>query len=633
MPNKKKQKMIVKAAKKPQSMPMVKDFLDLIAPAAIRFNTDGYIVGSTYRCVFAIRSYPTSTDELAILRHLGDKDGVNLTIYAREVQPSEERKIVNNATNKNRMNQNSSNSLQESINAEVNLQDVASLIASMKRNQEPLMHCAVYIELISKTQDGLKRLQDTVLTEMVRGKIGVDRLLLRQREGFLCCNPAGYNVLGTEFERVLPASSVANLYPFNYSGRTDPHGFYLGRDRYGSNIIVDFSKREEDKTNDCVLILGNSGQGKSYLLKLILCNVLESGKSVIAFDPEDELEDLASGLGGCYMDLMSGQYCINVLEPKRWDEGGEPTDQKAPSAFREKGIVSQHISFLRDFFLAYKGFTSQQIDVLEIMIGELYEKFGITDDTDFSHMSGENFPILSDLYEHIESAFFNYDRNATYLYSAEVLQELLLGLHSMCKGADSVMFNGHTNVTSHRFLVFGVKDLVNAARNLRDAMLFNILSYMSDQLLTVGNTVATLDELYLWLSNPVAVEYIRNSMKRVRKKNSSLILASQNLEDFDQEGIREMTRPMFSIPTHQFLFNAGTVNKKFYTENLQLEESEYELIRTPQRGVCLYKCGNDRHLLQVIAPDYKKALFEKKEDKDGGNRNSADEVGSSGSQQ
>lgn len=233
----------------------------------------------------------------------------------------------------------------------------------------------------------------------------------------------------------------------------------------------------------------------------------------------------------------------------------------------------------------------------------------------------------------IESAFFNYDRNATYLYPAEVLQELLLGLHSMCKGADSVVFNGHTNITSHRFVVFGVKDLVNAARNLRDAMLFNILSYMSDQLLTVGNTVATLDELYLWLSNPVAVEYIRNSMKRVRKKNSSLILASQNLEDFDQEGIREMTRPMFSIPTHQFLFNAGTVNKKFYTENLQLEESEYELIRIPQRGVCLYKCGNDRHLLQVIAPDYKKALFEKKEDKNGSNRNSADEVGSGGSQQ
>ena len=87
--------------------------------------------------------------------------------------------------------------------------------------------------------------------------------------------------------------------------------------------------------------------------------------------------------------------------------------------------------------------------------------------------------------------------------------------------------------------------------------MFTVLSYMSDQLLTAGNTVAAIDELYLWLTNPTAVTYIRNCLKRVRKKESSLILASQNLEDFDQPGIRELTRPLFAIPTHQFLFNQG----------------------------------------------------------------------------
>ena len=130
-----------------------------------------------------------------------------------------------------------------------------------------------------------------------------------------------------------------------------------------------------------------------------------------------------------------------------------------------------------------------------------------------------------------------------------------------------------------------------------------------DKLLTEGNTVATLDELYIWLSNFTAVEYIRNSLKRVRKKESALILASQNLEDFDQPGIRELTRPLFAIPTHQFLFNAGSVDKRFYMENLQLEPSEFELIRYPQRGVCLYKCGNERYLLEVHAPPYKEKLF------------------------
>ena len=74
--------------------------------------------------------------------------------------------------------------------------------------------------------------------------------------------------------------------------------------------------------------------------------------------------------------------------------------------------------------------------------------------------------------------------------------------------------------------------------------------------LTGGNTVAVLDELYLWLSNPVAIEYIRNCLKRVRKRDSALVMASQNLEDFDQEGVREMTKPLFAIPPHKFLFNS-----------------------------------------------------------------------------
>ena len=90
-------------------------------------------------------------------------------------------------------------------------------------------------------------------------------------------------------------------------------------------------------------------------------------------------------------------------------------------------------------------------------------------------------------------------------------------------------------------MVFGVKGLLQASKNVRSAMLFNVLSYLSDKLLTEGNTVAALDELYIWLSDNVAVgttiiEYIRNCLKRVRKKESAMLLASQNLEDFNQEG-------------------------------------------------------------------------------------------------
>lgn len=608
---KKKQKKIIKKAPAKPAEPHVKDFLDLIAPTAVKFNTDHYVCGGAYRCALALRSYPTSTDELALLRRLGEKSGVTLSIYNRQVTVAEENKIIHNAENKNKMDRGSTNSMKQAVTAEANLQDVAALIASMRKNSEPLIHCAVFIELSARDPDSLRVLRDEVASELIRSKLGADRVLLRQREGFLSSNPAGRNVFGSQFERVLPAKSVANLYPFNYSGKTDPKGFYIGRDRYGSNIIVDLDRRADDKTTASVLILGNSGQGKSYLLKLLLCNILEAGKSAICLDTEHELIDLCSNLGGCFIDLMSGQYRINPLEPKLWDDGSEGDDPDAPAAFRQKTRLSQHISFLKDFFRAYEEFSDRHIDTIELMLGRLYAKWGMDDDTDFQPLSPSDYPVLSDLYDVIEEAYRNYDSEEYPLYPRELLQEVLLGLHSMCRGAESKFFNGHTNITSSRFLVFGVKGLLQASRNVKNALLFNVLSYLSDKLLTEGNTAAGLDELYIWLSNLTAIEYIRNSLKRVRKKESSMILASQNLEDFDVDGVRELTRPLFAIPTHQFLFNAGSVDKKFYMDNLQLEPAEFELIRYPQRGVCLYKCGNERYLLEVHAPHYKEKLFGK----------------------
>lgn len=594
--------------------PYIKDFLDMVAPSVIDFKVDHYLCGNTCRCVWALREYPTSTDEQAILRHLGEMDGVTIRIYTRQVTPSEERRIIHNAANKHRMSRSSTEDLQQTVTAEANLQDVVTLVSSMHRNREPLLHCAVFLELTAPDYDTLKLLQTDVLTELVRSKLNVDRLMLRQQEGFVSVMPAGRNAFGAQFERVLPASSVANLYPFNYSGKTDPHGFYIGKDKYGANILVDFDKRDDDKTSANILILGNSGQGKSYLLKLLLLNFLEAGKSVISLDVEHEQKDMCETVGGCFMDLMGGVYRINPLEPKCWDDGSGPEDRDAPEAFRKSTRLSQHISFLKDFFRAYKDFSDRHIDAIEIMVGKLYAKWGISDSTNFAGLKPQDYPILSDLYKLIEQEYREYDGNCHQLYTAELLQEILLGLHSMCQGAEAQFFNGHTNVTSSRFIVLGVKGLLQASKNVRGAMLFNILSYMSDRLLTIGNTTAALDELYVWLSDNVSVgttiiEYIRNTLKRVRKKESNLIMASQNLEDFDREGIRELTKPLFAIPPHQFIFNCGSIDKRFYMDLLQLEEAEYNLIRFPQRGVCLFKCGNERYLLEVHAPAYKEALF------------------------
>lgn len=595
-----------------------KDFFDMILPSTIKFFTDHYIVGDSYRSVWAVREYPTSTEEQAILSQLADRNGVTLRIYLRLVESMEQRKIIQNATRKNKL-KSSGNDVNETIEAQGNLQDVVTLMANLRKNKEPLLHCSIFIELKAKSKQKLKELQTDIAMELTRSKIEVDRLTLRQKEGFLSVLPVGSNQFGSLYERVLPASSIANLFPFNFSGKTDPNGLYIGRDKYGTNILVDFDRRTEDKTNSNILILGNSGQGKSYLFKLILTNIRESGKKIVCLDPEAEYEDLTDSLGGCYIDFMSDRYKINPLEPKVWNEQTKfdyeeysdscKDDSHIPEAFKKATRLSQHIAFLKDFFRTYKEFTDVQLDTIEILLMKLYARFGITDSTNYSTKNPTDFPIMSDFYQLCEEEYMTYDHKRKYLYTEEILQEVCLGIHSMCIGSESKYFNGHTNITDDRFLCFGVKGLLDTNKRLKDAMLFNILSYMSNKLLGEGNTVASIDEMYLFLSNPTAIEYIRNAMKRVRKKDSSVILASQNIDDFLIPSIKEFTKPLFSIPTHHFLFYPGNINPKDFEDALMVELNEYDLIKFAERGTCLYRCGNERYLLLVQAPEYKSEIF------------------------
>lgn len=504
----------------------VKDFFDRILPGTLKFYSDHYICGDSYRCVWAIKEYPPSTEEQAILSQLADRSRITLRIYNRLVDSAEQRKIIQNATRRNRL-RSGGDDVQETVDAENNLKDVVQLLADLRKNREPLLHCAVFLELKASDPERLRELQSDVMMELTRSKINVDRLTLRQLDGFLSVVPFGYNHFGSQYERVLPASSVANLYPFNYSGKTDPHGFYLGRDKFGTNILTDFDRRSDDKTNANVLILGNSGQGKSHLLKGILANLRESGKSLLVLDPEAEYQELCESLGGCYLDYLSGEFVINPLQPLAWNEETEnEDDERTPEAFKKTTMLSRHISYLKDFFRSYKDFTTAQLDTIELMLQKLYRRFDMDDYTDFSQVAPEKFPTMSDFYDLLEEEFDLYDPKRKNLFSEETIQEVCLGLHSMCKGAESKYFNGHTNIKDDKFLVFGVKGIMELNRSLRDALLFSILSYMTNALLGAGNYVGALDELYLFLTNLTAIEYIRNLMKRDRKKDSLLVLAS-----------------------------------------------------------------------------------------------------------
>lgn len=119
-----------------------KDFFDMILPGTVKFFSYHYIVGDSYRCVWVIREYPPTTEEQAILSQLGDRSGVTLRIYHRLVESMEQRKIIQNATRRNKL-KSGGNDVNETIEAEGNLQDVVELLANLRKNKEPLLHCSV----------------------------------------------------------------------------------------------------------------------------------------------------------------------------------------------------------------------------------------------------------------------------------------------------------------------------------------------------------------------------------------------------------------------------------------------------------------------------------------------------------
>lgn len=588
------------------------DFFDRVAPGIIKFYTDYYIMGNSYRCAWVLQEFSPVSEDMALLRNLADKSGVSLRIYHAPVSSQEQRQIFDRALRKTNVEK-TSGDFEKVIEGAEDQKDLISMRRDQRRTRDSLLYCTVYLELRAKSLEALQSLQNDVDIELLHCKMSVDKLLLRQREGCLSVMPFGYNVLEQQYARVLPVSSAANLYPFTYCGKTDRQGFYIGKARYGTNLLVDFDLRDVEHTNGSTLILGNSGEGKSYLMKILLTILREAGKTVMVMDPESEYRDLSIAMGGCALDMMNGEYIINPLEPRRWTDksGSEEKDEREPAVFHEDNTLVQHISWLKDFFGGYQQeFHSDHLNALEILLLRLYDKFGFTKETDFSKVHPADYPIMEDLFHLCEFTLEHYDQSSKpELFTKDCLRKITLGIRSICVGAESAYFNGHTNISDDRFMVFDVADLLNTNDALKNAMLFNMLSYMSDALLKQGNTALGLDEAYLFLDYPIAVKYLRSFMKRVRKRDSCVLIASTHVEDFLVPEIKEYTKPLFSTPTHRFLFYPGSIGEREYCDALHLEQAEYDLISSPRRGVCLYCSGRERYQLEVQTQHYRAAMF------------------------
>lgn len=593
----------------------LKSYVDLVAPSIMNFKQKSYcIIGNTYRSIWAIREYPIETSNYALLAELGIKSGVTIHIYNRVLSRMEQNKVFNVASRRaNVLARNTSDTTAQG-QAIINQQNINEMVKKAHKEKEVFIETAVYIEMSAETIDKLNELKSEVSALLFQNSIVVDKLIMQQRDGFVASIPIGYNIFKEEFERIMPSSSSANLFPLAYSGKTDDTGFIIGKDVNGSNIIVDFDKRSSDKTNGHIGIFGNSGEGKSYLLKLIIFNFRQQQKNIYTTDIDDEYNDLTSALGGTNIDLLSGRYYINPLEVKIIKAEEENEDKTAPSAVTRATVLSRHIAYLRDFFKVYNPeIKSSQLDILEIMLNKTYADKHINDLSDFTTLQPSDYPVLSDLYSICENELKQYDdlahKGNEMLYSKENLRELLLSINSICIGTTSIFFNGHTNIPNANHINFNMKELLSTNENLKNTMYFNVFSFLQHKFLTEGNTIVAFDEIHEILKSKTVVTHIRSFIKRGRKKNSDVIISSQNIEDLLLPDIIEYTRPFFSIPTHSFLAYPGNIDSRQFKTIANLKDAEYKVISQSHRGTFLYRCGSERYKLAVVAPPHKSDVF------------------------
>lgn len=90
---------------------------------------------------------------------------MTLRIYHRLVEAGEQRKIIQNATRRNKL-KSGGNDVNETIEAEGNLQDVVELLANLRKNREPLLHVSVFLELKARSMEALRELQSDIAMEL-----------------------------------------------------------------------------------------------------------------------------------------------------------------------------------------------------------------------------------------------------------------------------------------------------------------------------------------------------------------------------------------------------------------------------------------------------------------------------------
>ncbi|MBQ5534558.1 MAG: DUF87 domain-containing protein, partial [Lachnospiraceae bacterium] len=371
----------------------------------------------------------------------------------------------------------------------------------------------------------------------------------------------------------------------------------------GVPVFINFFRRDSERVNSNTVIIGKSGSGKSYATKSILAQLAAEDSKIFILDPENEYTKMAAGLNGKIIDVgTASQGRLNpfhIITSLSDDE----EDDDAAEETAKANTFSAHLQFLEEFYKQIlPGLTPEAMEFLNSLTTNMYTSRGIDQDTDFSKLSPSDYPTFNDLYDDILETFqTGFSDNE---YTKGILRTLMASVSKFSEGGrDSALWNGEATITTdENFVVFDFQSLLaNKNGTIANAQMLLVLKWLDNEIIknreynmmyhADRKIVIVIDEAHVFIDDkyPIALDFMFQLAKRIRKYNGMQIVITQNIKDF--VGTEELARKSTAIinaSQYSFIFplspNDMTDLIKLYENAGAINESEQDDIVNNGRG-------------------------------------------------
>lgn len=581
------------------------DIKTQIAPKGLEFKPSEFVVSDKYATILTAISYPKYVAP-GFLANLTSMSGIKMVIKHIPMPFDVISKMINKEISdlKSKYQEENDVTIQERLR-----QDYESLeifIKQLAASQARIWDFQLHIMITADSQDELTSKKLQVKSYLEAMDMRAIPLRFEQEKVLKSMLPIfSKQDIEDRIGTPIPSPTIAAMYPFIFDSIKDPGlSTLLGVDFSGGVVLFNqflYQKQKEHNRNNAnMIILGTSGSGKSTAAKVMVRTHIRNDNQIVIIDPEGEFEDMARLYGGDYIELGKGGE-FGMINPLEVIVDADEEELRQGMGY---AVLTRTLQTIKAFMKYYDpSITEDVLNIFSEMVQETYRRFGIDFDTDFTKFSSADYPTFKDVYATVRGKITAMpDQNK----ERDMLEQLELKLRPIVKEL-RYYFDGTTTISpKSNFIIFNIKELMNADTNIRNALFFNTLKYSWSLTLNPAvNTVLMVDEAHVLLSgnNTLGADFLAQVQRRARKYNTGTIIITQQPTDFSDRTVITQGKAIFDNASYYLVMGLKKQAVEDLAKLIDLNDNEKENIKGFNQGEALFVCGSKRMRINVVVTE------------------------------